>query len=179
MRRLLMATGLLALLLSGPTGALADEPLEGRIVGMLSAIESLPERDAWRALGPESVPILIRIANDAKEPSFRRARALLVLGYFDDPRAVAALELVVSNDMVNESLRRHALLGMSSAAPAQALPHAERALASDDPATRQTGIKVLAASPIPEARSLLERHRAHEQNASLVQQIDAALAPKK
>lgn len=163
----------------GLDAAWAAEPLEGRVVGMLSAIESMPERDAWRALGPECVPILVTIANDAKQPTFRRARALIALGYFDDPAAVSALDLMVTNDTQNPSLRRHALLGLATAAPAQALPHAERALASDDPATRHVAIKVLATSSSPEASALLKAHRAHEDNASLVQQIDAALAPKK
>ena len=179
MRRFLVTGGLLTLLLSGTAFAEAAEPLQGQVVGMLSAIESLPGRDAWQALGPDSVPILIGIANDDKQPSFRRARALIVLGYFDDPRAISALDVMAANNTADESLRRHALLGLSTAAPARALPHAERALESDDPATRQAGIKVLATSPSPEARSLLERHRAHETNASLVQQIDAALAPPK
>ena len=175
MRGVLTASVLMMVLMGAGPGMAAD-PLEGRVVGMLSAIESMPDRDAWRALGAPAVAVLIAVANATEQPTFRRARALVALGHFDEPAAVAELERVVADDASDASLRRHAMLGLGEAAPARALPHLATALGSDDAATRQVAIKVLGASPSAEARALLRRHRDHEDRAFLTQQIDAALA---
>src|SRR5258705_12428735 len=77
-----------------PSGLIAGESTTATIVAMLSEYESMPEREQWLAFGDEAVPILVAIAADEKEMSFRRARALTALGYCSDPRAQSALSTV-------------------------------------------------------------------------------------
>ncbi len=160
----------------GVLPARASDSLHGRVVGMLSAIESFPEHEEWRRLGSEAVAVLIAIADDARQPTFRRARALIALGSFDDATAMNALEHVVSDDASGAALRRHAMLGLGRAALDRALPHLARALDSDDVAMRQTAIKALSATTSPRARGLLRERLQHERRPLLIQQIGAALA---
>lgn len=156
--------------------AAASDALQARVVGMLSAIDALPDPRAWRDLGSACVPVLLGVAQDAQQPTFRRARALVVLGHFHDRSATAALERVLDDTASDASLRRHAMLGLSRSAPERALPHVAQALESEDASLRHVAIKILGARPSPEARRLLHGRRDREARPFLVRQIDAALA---
>jgi HEAT repeat protein len=150
-----------------------------RVVGMLSAYESLPAREEWLHLGGDAVTILIEVANDSRELTFRRVRALTVLGYFPDPRAVEALESVVSSADAPPSYRRSALLALANASPRRALAPLEEAVNSPDPLMRQVAIKALGQMPGPEASALLEARRAKEDRAFLRERIERAIAERK
>jgi HEAT repeat protein len=168
-------TAMLVLLVLGAPAA-AWGTMHERVIAMLSAIESLPEQRQWLELGSEAAPTLTAIARDAEQPTFRRARALVVLGYFDSSAATDALEDMASDAAAVPSLRRHALLGLGRAAPARALPHLARALESDDVAMRQVAVKALRESASAEARALLRERLPREPRPSLLRQIEAALA---
>jgi len=107
-----------------------------RVVAMLSAYESLPAQEEWLQLGPDVIPLLIEVANDSHELTFRRVRALTVLGYFPDPRAIETLESVVSSADAPPSYRRSAILALANVDPRQALAPLGKALDSSDPLMR-------------------------------------------
>lgn len=172
----LMLAVMLVLAASNALPAAASDALHARVVGMLSAIDGLPDPSAWRDLGPTCVPVLLGVAQDAQQPTFRRARALVVLGHFQDRSAAAALERVLGDASSDAALRRHAMLGLSHSAPERALPHVAQALESEDASLRHVAIKILGARPSPEARRLLYGRRDREARPFLVRQIDAALA---
>lgn len=176
MRSVVVATLMPILMAASVMPASAASSRHGRILAMLSAIESVPEPEEWRQLGAGAAAVLIAIAEDAEQPTFRRARALIALGHLDDPAAADALEDLVRNPASEASLRRHAMLGLTRGAPERALPYLGRALASDDVAMRQFAVKALSESASPEARTLLRQRLPHEARPFLAQQIEAALA---
>jgi HEAT repeat protein len=156
--------------------AMADDPIQdARVIGMLSAYESMPSRDEWLALGDGAVPILIGIVGDGEEISFRRVRALTALGYFPDLRALQTLSTWAADTTAPGSLRRAALLALATRDMPRAMPILESVLAASDPLMRQVAVKALAQSSEPGARQLLEDHRAHEQEPFLIEQIESAL----
>jgi hypothetical protein len=143
---------------------------------MLSAFEFIPPCGEWQALGPEAIPLLIGVASDSSEISFRRVRALTVLSCFvEDARAGEALAEVAENENAPGPFRRAAILAQARAEPSRALPMLERILVSSDPLIRQVAVKALAESDRAEARAMLAVQQAREQEAFLVEALEAAL----
>jgi len=173
-----MRTILIAfLVLIGATAAAdVSEPLYNRVVVMLSAYESQPLAAEWRKLGPASVSVLGAIANDANQPTFRRARALIALGHFESESAAAILRELADCEGCNESLRRHALLGLSASRPDEAVPIAALALVSTDPATRLVAKSVLQRSDQSGVARVLGENPADEDIDSLAARVRAALS---
>ena len=171
------ATLLAAMLTIGAAlpSALSAGTSTASILPMLSAYESMPSRDEWLALGNDAVPVLVAIAADEKEASFRRARALTVLGYFSDPRAHRALSTVAGDPTAPGTLRRAALLAFTKQDVVRALPILEQALAAADPRMRQAAVKSLAESASVDARQMLERHQRREREPFLIEAVESAL----
>ena len=63
-------------LLVAPRAAHATPPDITRVREMLSSYEAGPPESAWRALGPEALPVLIALYDSTQEEPFVRQRAV-------------------------------------------------------------------------------------------------------
>lgn len=166
MRALTLAV-LLVTMSSGTDAARAAPAVTvERVQAMLGAYEAMPSRDEWVRLGPEVVPIVIAISKDADAPTFRRVRALTVLGHFATADALARLATVASAD-ASPSMQRTAVLALAKAAPDAAMPIIAAALGSPDPFLRQTAAKALGSIGTPEAAAQLRGLLARETDAAV------------
>lgn len=84
----------------------------------LGMIHGSPSPAFWRALGPEAVPELLRIAGDAAALPSRRARALEGLSWLGGARAAAALRRLSAAEDLPFSVRAAALEGAGRLLPA-------------------------------------------------------------
>jgi hypothetical protein len=107
-----------------PPATSAAERAE-RIEVALGMIHGGPSPAAWRALGPEAVPSLERLARDPAELPSRRARALDGLSHLGGERAAAVLRELSGADRLPYSVRAAALRGAGRVLPG---PELERAL---------------------------------------------------
>jgi hypothetical protein len=122
---------ILAAALAGPgapgAGAPAPRPPAGaaeraaRIEVALGTIHGGYPPAAWRALGPEAVPELERLARDERALPSRRARALEGLSHLGGERAAAALRDLSRAEGIPFSVRAAAMEGAGRLLPAAEL----------------------------------------------------------
>lgn len=135
----------LTLALSDPP-ALSPETREAAIQGYLGAIDRPVSAEAWRALGPEAIPTLARVAEDPRELPSRRALALEGLAALGGDRAEAAHLAALRAPATPRLVRHGAIRGLGALLPPERLAREVRPLLSDrDPAARATAAEVLAA----------------------------------
>jgi HEAT repeat protein len=135
----------LTLALAGPP-ALSPEAREAAIRGYLGAIDRPVSAEAWRALGPEAIPTLARVAEDPHELPSRRALALEGLAALGGDRAEAAHLAALHAPATPRLVRHGAIRGLGALLPPERLADEVRPLLSDrDPAARATAAEVLAA----------------------------------
>src|SRR5687768_4239393 len=66
----------IAILILLPSLAGAQPPSRERVRSMLMGYEQIPSHDQWRALGPETLAVLISLYDDQNQPPFVRLRAV-------------------------------------------------------------------------------------------------------
>jgi len=88
---MIAAAVVLGVALAAAPAAVRDPALARRIDRLLGPIERAPTDAQWRALGPEAIPELERIAADRHTRASRRARAVEGLASLGGPRAETAV----------------------------------------------------------------------------------------
>jgi len=88
-----------------------------RLEVALGMIHGSPSPGFWRALGPEAVPELLRLARDGDALPSRRARALEGLSWLGGDRAAAALREMSAAEDLPFSVRAAALEGAGRLLP--------------------------------------------------------------
>lgn len=136
---------LLALVVSMAPGfawSMTDEQVHQAIEDKLSERHPRDSANAWLALGPNAVPVIISMYGSTDYIS-HRVRLAQALGYFDDPRAADFLEKLAQSSgedvVVNSSLRA---LGNSPRALGEE-DFVSKFLKSDDPQTRLAAAEAL------------------------------------
>lgn len=118
---------------------------EAAIRSYLGVIDEPVPADTWRALGPEAVPVLARIAGDAAELPSRRAVALEGLAALGGPGAEAAHLAALRDARAPRLVRLGAIRGLGRLLPPDRLAGALLpALDERDAGLRATAARVLA-----------------------------------
>ena len=107
-----------------PTPPAGDAERAARLDAYLGFIHGGPSPAAWRALGPEAVPALLRAAADPGEAPSRRAAALTGLSWIGGARARAALAAMAADGALPFAVRASALEGAGRLLPPAELARA-------------------------------------------------------
>jgi hypothetical protein len=129
-----------------PPPASGPEERAARIDVALGSIHGSPSPAFWRALGPEAVPELARVARDPGAMPDRRARAATGLSHLGWSEAEAALRRLAAGDGEPFSVRAAALEGLGRLLPPAELARALRPVleAAPRPVDRAVAAEVLA-----------------------------------
>ena len=154
-----------------PPRAASDAERAQRLEVALGMIHGSPSPAFWRALGPEAVPELERLARDGGALPSRRARALEGLSHLGGDRARAALRELAAAEDPPFSVRAAA---MGGAGRLLAAAEVRRTLApvlegARRPADRAVAAEVLAdrtpAAGCPAVRARLARERERDRGS--------------
>ena len=124
----------------------ADPALARRVDALLGSIERPATAAQWRALGPEAVPVLERIAADPRGRPSRRARAVEGLAAMGGPRAESAVLAAVRDQGAPWPVRAAGARGAGRLLDENRLPDAlSPTLEADpDPRVRAAAAEALA-----------------------------------
>ncbi|MEM9068270.1 MAG: HEAT repeat domain-containing protein [Myxococcota bacterium] len=156
MLRRTLAFVLVAVAIGLAVPARADAPSKTRVRELLSGIEEIPPRAVWRALGPETLGVLIELYNDASEPGFVRLRAVVVAGHFPNEACRTFLRAVATAPGQSDLFARNAVLALGRGFGVRALEELGSYLRHREPLVRQAAVRSLGEIATPAARSLLE-----------------------
>jgi hypothetical protein len=170
--------GLLVWVLGFALSARADG-LEAELAALLApGVESSASLDQVAAFGPDVVPALIALVQDASQPQHVRMRALGALEGLDDRRATTYLEALLTKPQTeleaSPLVLRRALSGLARRSElALCAPDLMPLLSHEDANVREAAA-VLAAR-MPEARKFLEARLSVERSRHVRVALSAAL----
>ncbi len=155
----------------------ADEALRVRVIDLLSGIETSPSAAAWAALGPAAAAELLVVATDPAALPTQRGNALLALGNFPSPAALALLTANLSGPASDSLLRRKAALGLARGWGAAAVPTLSAALGDADVQVRMSVVRALSGIDDATARAALQGRLATEPDAAVRKLLAAGVTP--
>jgi HEAT repeat protein len=141
-----------------PSSVAAAQPPEQRVRALLSAYEQLPGAAQWRALGPDTLAVLISLHDDPREPTYVRLRALAAAGHFPVPRARAFLLRVARAPEQDELFVREALLALQRAFKDDAVEEVSEFLRHERPLVRRAAATGIGRMDRAIAEPRLRRH---------------------
>jgi HEAT repeat protein len=142
---------------------LSQAEREAAIRGYLGAIDRPVTDEAWRALGPEAIPTLARVARDPTQLPTRRALALEGLAAIGGEQAEAAHLAVLRGPRAPRLVRLGAIRGAGRLLPADRLLREVSPLLSDgDAGARATAAEALAAGAPARACAAIRAQAARE-----------------
>jgi HEAT repeat protein len=151
---------ILSLVLTATLGfgstASADAPSRDTVRAMLSSFEQGPSQIQWRALGAETVEVLIALYNDPNEPGFVRMRAVAATANFPIPATRVFLLQVSAAPGQGDLYIRQAVSSLGRAFGDRALEDVRPFLVHGDYVVREAAVRALGAMRAPIARQLLE-----------------------
>jgi|JI9StandDraft_2_1071091.scaffolds.fasta_scaffold215432_2 HEAT repeat protein len=154
----------------------AQAPSRATVREMLSGFEDAPGAEAWRALGEETVPVLVALFDDASEAQPVRLRAVWAARFYATEGSRAFLSRVMANRSEGGIVVRTALESLAAAFGASAVPQLAPLLAHSDVAVREGAIRALGRVGGREARAALEARRGHERDEALVSLLSTTVA---
>lgn len=134
----------------------ADAPSRDTVRAMLSSFEQGPSQIQWRAMGSETVEVLISLYNDAGEPGFVRMRAVAATANFPTPATRAFLLEVAAAPGQGDLYIRQAVSSLGRAFGDRALEDVRPFLTHREYVVREAAVRALGAMRAPVARELLE-----------------------
>ncbi len=141
-------------------------PLDAaRVESMLRGVESGPSHDEWRALGPEVLPLLARIAESPQHEGWLRQRAIAAAAAFRTPEARRIFRRAMRDEVAVI-----VCAGIEASARAfgdGARPDMAAALLHRDTLVREAGIRALGSMRTDAARAMLRSHLARERDEAL------------
>ena len=134
----------LSLLLTLPAVASAQAtPTRAQVRQMLSGIEDVPSARDWQRLGPDVLPVLMALYQDADEPNYVRLRAVGATAAFDRPAVRTFLLAVATVEGQRDLFVREAVLGLGRAFGAAAVRDVAPFLDHAEPIVREGAAAVL------------------------------------
>lgn len=164
------------LALFGTTSVSAEPPNKEHVRQLLMGYETVPTAQAWRAMGPDTIAVLVDLYNDAVQPGFVRLRAVGAVGSYDTPAARTFLLAVAHTSHQSDLFIREAVLAMQRAFGARAVADIEPFLANEFPVVREASVRALAKINTPRARRLLRQRQRVEADATVQTALSRALA---
>jgi hypothetical protein len=144
------------------------------VMAMLRGVEDVPDAARWRQM-PNAVGALGEIALDPAEQGIWRMRAIGALSAFSTPEVQRLLERCVRQTQSIPLLYRASIEALAFAFRARAMPFALDALAHQDPAVREGGIRALLRIDTAASRAALQRYADRETDPGLRHAAQGAL----
>lgn len=176
MRRPYFFASVLALFLAVPLAAHANPPPVAQVREMLSGYESVPSRDAWQRLGPETVGVLAQLYNDRSQPPFVRIRAVAAAGSFATPAARTFLRGVLRLRGQSDLIAREALLALATAFGGEAMADVRPYVTDASPVLRAGAARALGRIRSNDALAVLQQRATVETDGDVREAIRLALA---
>lgn len=165
-----------AALLVAPGAVHATPPDVARVREMLSSYEQGPPEAAWRALGPDTLPVLIALYDSAQEPTYVRQRAVAAAAYYPSPATRLFLRAVLVAPGQSDMFVRTAVDALARAFGADAWDEVRPYLAHASVTVRMGAVRASTRIDTPAVRTALRVRLRSEQDAEVRDAITAALA---
>jgi hypothetical protein len=165
-----------AALLIAPRLAHATPPDVTRVREMLSSYEAGPPESAWRALGPETLPVLIALYDSAQEAPFVRQRAVAASAYYPSAATRLFLRAVLATPGQHEIYLRTAVDALARAFGADAWDEVRPYLAHEVVTVRMGAVRAATRINTPAVRAVLRQRLQVEADAEVRAALTAALA---
>lgn len=165
-----------AALLAAPRLAHATPPDVARVREMLSSYEAGPPESAWRALGPETLPVLIALYDSTQEAPFVRQRAVAAAAYYPSPATRLFLRAVLTTPGQSELFVRTAVDSLARAFGADAWDEVRPYLAHQAVTVRMGAVRAATRIDTRAVRAALRERLRVEPDAEVRAALTAALA---
>jgi HEAT repeat protein len=142
---------------------------------MLSGYEDVPGAEAWRALGPETLQVLVSLYNDGSEPPYVRLRAVGAAAHYPSPAARTFLLGVARAPGQNDLFVRAAVLALGRAFDQRAVDAVKSFLGHRDAVVREAAARALGRMGGPEATRALRARMDEETDPQVRSALDRAL----
>ena len=158
--------------------ASATPPTKEQLRQMFSGFEDTPSAAQVRALGPETLGVLIELYNDRSMPPYVRLRAVHAVGHFPT-RATRTFLLAVARARGQSDLFvREAVLSLGRAFGERAVDDVRPFLANSEPVVREGAAMALGRIGSAPARDALRRRLTTEGAAHVRETISRQLRPR-
>ncbi len=147
--------------------ASADAPSKDRVRQLLSAIDQMPPQTVWRAMGSDTLGVLIELYNDTHEAPFVRMRTLVAAQYYPIPAARTFLNAAAAAPGQSDLFVRQALLSLGRAFGERAIDDVRPYLTHADADVREGAVLSLSRINTDAARAVL-RNRLPRERSELV-----------
>lgn len=164
---MLRALSVAALLVGFVGTAHADPPSKERIRHLLSAIDSMAPATVWRALGPDTLDVLIELYQDTNEAPYVRMRTLVAAQHYPVPAARTFLNAAASARGQSDLFVRQALISLGRAFGESAIDDVRPYLRHADADVREGAVLSLSRINTDAARAAL-RERLPSERSELV-----------
>lgn len=177
----LLAAAIAIALLSLPTAGVRAQsttqaPSRDSIRQLLTAYEGGPSAAEWRAMGPETLTVLVSLYNDSAQPAYVRLRVLSAVASFPTPATRTFLLAATRAPGQSDLFVREAVLSLGRAFGAAALDDVTPFLGSGDTVVREAAARSLGLIGTPAARDALRRRLVLEPDATVRQTLQSALS---
>lgn len=156
--------------------ASADPPSKDEVRRMLSSFEGGPGAEQWRALGTDTVGVLVELYADGSERPWVRLRAVRAASHFPVTATRTFLLAVAETPRQSDLFVREAVLGLGRAFGDRALDDIRPYLDDRRPVVREAAATSLGLVATAAAREALRRRLAVEGSDSVRDSIERALA---
>ncbi len=172
----LCAASALAAALLAPGAAHAAPPDAGHVRELLSGYEGGPAEATWRALGPETLAVLIALYDAPQEAPFVRQRAIAAAAYYPSAATRTFLHAVLVTPGQSDLFLRTAVDALARAFGADAWAEVQPWLAHPAVTVRMGAVRAAVRIGTPATRTALRARLRVEQDAEVRDALTAALA---
>lgn len=154
----------------------AAQPSAERVVEMLSSYEDGPSRIEWRALGSDTVGVLVALYQDDEQPTYVRLRAVAASAHFPIPATRTFLRAVASTPRQNDLFVRHAVLALGRAFGEAALGEISPYLEHRFPVVREAAARACVEIATEPARALVTARMGVEPDTNVLRTMRTLMA---
>jgi len=156
--------------------ALAAPPDLATVRELLSGYEGGPAESTWRALGPETLGVLIALYDAQDEAPYVRQRAVAAAAYYPSPAMRTFLHAVLITPGQSDLFVRTAIDALARAFGAAAWDEVQPHLAHPAVTVRMGAVRAAVRIGTPAVRAALRARLRVEQDAEVREALTAALA---
>lgn len=175
LRALTFAFTLALVVPSFASTAFADPPSKERVRQLLSAIDRMPPATIWRALGPDTLGVLIELYDDENEAPFVRMRTLVAAAHYPVPASRTFLKAAAAARGQSDLFVRQAVISLGRAFGDRAIDDVRPYLTHADADVREGAVLSLSRMNTEAARSVLRQRLPRERSDVVRTALERAL----
>lgn len=175
MTRRSLTLALLLGALGAPAAAGAQAPTAQQVRELLSGYEYVPSGEDLRALGPDTLRVLIELYAAPDAPPWVRLRAIAAVGHYPEPATRTFLLAVARAEGQSDLLVREAVLALGRAFGEHAIADVRPFLSHREPVVREAAGMALGRIATPRAVDLLRARIVAERDPGVRRALDRSL----